>query len=177
MSQQLTNITKATAIKRILAFIYDLFLIIPLMMLAGLIWLPFNGGIAIEPGNPLYPFMITTTAILTPILFYTYFWYKGGQTLGMRSWRLRIVSNSGNALSTRQSAARAVLLILSFTFIAVGFNTALTYHFQIQAMIPLALALIALFGLCQTFTKQRTSLVDFLTQTRIVQLPKVEKQK
>ncbi|MGL4674925.1 MAG: RDD family protein, partial [Wohlfahrtiimonas sp.] len=75
MSKQTITTAKATAIKRILACIYDLFLIIPLMMLSALIWLPFNNGVAIEPGNPLYPFMISTTAILTPILFYTYFWY------------------------------------------------------------------------------------------------------
>lgn len=177
MSKQSITTAKATAIKRILAFVYDLFLIIPLMMLAALIWLPFNNGVAIEPGNPLYPFMISTTAILTPILFYTYFWYKGGQTLGMRSWKLRIVNLSGTPLSSKQSATRAVLLILSLTLIAVGFNTAFALNFTVQAIIPLGLALISLFGMCQTFTKRRTSLIDLLTQTRIVQLPKVEKPK
>lgn len=175
MSQQ--SIPKATAIKRILAFIYDLFLIVPLMMLSALIWLPFNNGLAIEPGNSLYPFMISTATILTPTLFYAYFWHKGGQTLGMRSWRLRIVNIAGNPLTPRQSATRAVLLILSLVLISVGFNMAFALNFTIQAIIPLALALISLFGMCQTFTAKRVSLIDVLTHTRIVQLPKVEKQK
>lgn len=99
MSQQSNVFTKATAIKRILAFIYDLFLIIPLMMLTALFWLPFNNGLAIEPGNSLYPLMISSASILTPILFYTYFWYKGGQTLGMKSWKLKIVSANGKPLT------------------------------------------------------------------------------
>lgn len=177
MSKQTITTVKATAIKRILAFVYDLFLIIPLMMLVALIWLPFNNGVAIEPGNPLHPFMIASATILTPILFYTYFWYKGGQTLGMRSWKLRMVNLAGNALSPKQSATRAVLLILSLVLILIGFNTAFTLNFTVQAIIPLGLALISLFGMCQTFTQKRISLVDLLTQTRIVQLPKVEKPK
>lgn len=177
MSKQTIITAKATAIKRILAFVYDLFLIIPLMMLTVLIWLPFNNGQAIEPGHPLYPFMISTTAILTPIIFYSYFWYKGGQTLGMRSWKLRVVNLAGNSLSPQQSATRAVLFILSLTLIIVGLSTSIMLNFTIQAIIPLGLALISLLGMCQTFTKRRTSLVDLLTQTRIVQLPKVEKYK
>lgn len=177
MSQQSIAVAKATALKRILAFIYDLFLIIPLMMLTSLIWLPFNNGVAIEPGNSLYPFMISTATILTPILFYTYFWSKGGQTLGMRSWRLRVVSITGNPISKRQGAARAVALILSLAFIYIGLQTALTLNFKAQAFIPLALAAIATFGLCLSFSPKRMSLPDLLTHTRIVQLPKVEKPK
>lgn len=177
MSQQSNVFAKATAIKRILAFIYDLFLITPLMMLVALFWLPLNGGLAIEPDNALYPLMISSTTILTPILFYSYFWYKGGQTLGMKSWRLKIVSVDGRALTKKQSATRAVLLILSFVLILVGLNTAYLVNFKIQAFIPLAFALIALLGMCQTFTSKRTSLADYLAKTRIIQLPKLEKSK
>ena len=177
MSQQSNVFTKATAIKRILAFIYDLFLIIPLMMLTALFWLPFNNGLAIEPGNSLYPLMISSASILTPILFYTYFWYKGGQTLGMKSWKLKIVSVNGKPLTKKQSATRASLLIFSFAFIIVGFNTAYLLNFKIQAFIPLAFALIALLGLLQTFTAKRASLADYLAKTRIIQLPKLEKSK
>lgn len=169
------SIPKATALKRILAFCYDLFLIIPLMMIVALIWLPFNNGIAIEPGNPLYPFMISSSTVLTPILFYTYFWYKGGQTLGMTSWRLRVVNLAGNSLTIKQSATRAVLLILSLTFILVGFTTALATQFSLQAIIPLGLALIALYGLSIAFTQKRITIYDQLTHTRVIQLPKAKK--
>lgn len=177
MSQQSYVLAKATAIKRILAFIYDLFLIIPLMMLTTVIWLPLNNGIAIEPGNPLHPLMIFTSVILTPTLFYTYFWYKGGQTLGMRSWKLKIISITGHSLSKKQSTARSVLLISSLTLIYIGFKTTLLLNFQVQSIIPLAIALISLLGMCQTFTSKRASLADLLAKTIIIQLPKVEKIK
>ena len=172
MSNQPIILSKATAIKRILAFIYDLFLIIPLMMLATMIWLPFNNGIAIEPGNPLYPFMIAGAVILMPILFYSYFWYKGGQTLGMRSWKLRIVSSTGTPLTRSQSVMRAILLVLTLASIPLGLYTASILPSKPQAMIFSAVSALAILGLSLTFTQKRTSYIDLLTQTRIVQLPK-----
>ena len=34
------------------------------------------------------------------------FWVRGGQTLGMRAWRIRVVRADGGALTWRQSVAR-----------------------------------------------------------------------
>lgn len=44
--------------------------------------------------------------------FYLYFWYKGGQTLGMRAWRLLLVQQNGDAISLKQAAVRAVSALL-----------------------------------------------------------------
>lgn len=38
--------------------------------------------------------------------FYLYFWLKGGQTLGMRAWRLLLVQIDGNAITLRQGLIR-----------------------------------------------------------------------
>lgn len=40
--------------------------------------------------------------------FYLYFWYQGGQTLGMRAWRLLLVQQNGAAISLKQAALRAL---------------------------------------------------------------------
>jgi uncharacterized RDD family membrane protein YckC len=40
--------------------------------------------------------------------FYLYFWCKGGQTLGMRAWRLMLVQQNGAIVSRQQAAMRAV---------------------------------------------------------------------
>jgi uncharacterized RDD family membrane protein YckC len=44
--------------------------------------------------------------------FYLYFWYKGGQTLGMRAWRLFLVQQDGDAISFKQALVRAVTALL-----------------------------------------------------------------
>lgn len=40
--------------------------------------------------------------------FYLYFWCRGGQTLGMRAWRLLLIQQNGKAISFKQSLLRAV---------------------------------------------------------------------
>ena len=44
--------------------------------------------------------------------FYLYFWYKGGQTLGMRAWRLMLVQQNGDAISFKQAVVRALTALL-----------------------------------------------------------------
>lgn len=40
--------------------------------------------------------------------FYLYFWCRGGQTLGMRAWRLLLVQQNGQAVTLRQAILRAI---------------------------------------------------------------------
>ncbi|HEX5792633.1 MAG TPA: RDD family protein [Rheinheimera sp.] len=44
--------------------------------------------------------------------FYLYFWCRGGQTLGMRAWRLLLIQQNGQAISFKQSLLRAVTALL-----------------------------------------------------------------
>lgn len=44
--------------------------------------------------------------------FYLYFWYKGGQTLGMRAWRMLLVQQDGSAISLKQATLRAITALL-----------------------------------------------------------------
>jgi len=56
----------------------------------------------------LFPAMVVMTW-----LFYGYFWRKNGQTLGMQTWRLKVVKANGQLLSWSDSAGRcAAALIL-----------------------------------------------------------------
>lgn len=40
--------------------------------------------------------------------FYMYFWLKGGQTLGMRAWRMLLVQQNGQPVLFKQAALRLV---------------------------------------------------------------------
>lgn len=52
--------------------------------------------------------------------FYVYFWRHGGQTLGMRAWRLRLISEHNN-LTLQQCLLRCVLAPLSFLLGGIGY--------------------------------------------------------
>lgn len=58
---------------------------------------------------------------LVPYGFFTWFWTHGGQTLGMRAWRIGISGESANRLTLREASLRFVLAVFSYGLLAAGF--------------------------------------------------------
>ena len=56
-----------------------------------------------------------------PAAFFAGFWWYGGQTPGLRTWRLRVVRSDGGPLSPREAAFRFVLAIPSVALLGFGF--------------------------------------------------------
>jgi uncharacterized RDD family membrane protein YckC len=52
--------------------------------------------------------------------YYVLNWTRSGQTLGMRAWRLRVVSDSGLALDLASALLRFVCGLLAWTPAALG---------------------------------------------------------
>lgn len=63
----------------------------------------------------LFPAMTITTW-----LFYGYFWRKTGQTLGMQTWRLKVLKADGTLLSWGDSAGRCAAALVFPTFCALA---------------------------------------------------------
>ena len=102
--------------KHYAAFIYDIFPILGIVLLTSGITLLLRGGIEAPAGNPWFRSLI----IFEIIIYYVYSWKVGGQTLGMRAWKIKIVSNDKNQdLSWSHSLLRffvGVLSTLTFGF-------------------------------------------------------------
>jgi uncharacterized RDD family membrane protein YckC len=104
----------AGLIRRLAALFYDLFLLAALLMLAGLIalatarWLGFP---APGPGATWFQAYVG----LVCYGFFGWFWTHGGQTLGMRAWRLRLQTLDGHAVTWGQALVRAALVLALLT--------------------------------------------------------------
>lgn len=59
-------------------------------------------GAAVPPGNFWFPLCL----IVIAMTFFCGFWVRGGQTLGMRAWRIKVLRDDGGALHWTQAAAR-----------------------------------------------------------------------
>jgi len=96
--------------------IYDGLLIFALMFFATAFLLLFNQGEAIEssPAFSLYLLFVLFT-------FYAWFWHRSGQTLGMRAWKIRIVSEFGGNPSWGVAYLRLIFALLSFLFFGLGY--------------------------------------------------------
>lgn len=71
------------------------------------------GSAAVEAHNPLpgNPFF-RTYLLLVCFFFYGGFWVRGGQTLGMRAWRLRVRRRDGRAIGWWQALLRFLIASL-----------------------------------------------------------------
>jgi uncharacterized RDD family membrane protein YckC len=71
--------------RRIAAGVYDLFPVAALWMVAAAIWIAPSGGRAVPPGDPFFRAWL----LLVAFAYYAISW-RGGQTIGMRAWKIRV---------------------------------------------------------------------------------------
>src|SRR5699024_11863126 len=84
----------ATLPRRLAAACYDLLLVVGLWFVAVFALLPFNAGHAIDGSSPLFRLYL----FIVPYLFFSWFWTRRGQKLGMRAWRLQMRNENGLAV-------------------------------------------------------------------------------
>jgi uncharacterized RDD family membrane protein YckC len=53
--------------------------------------------------------------------YFTWFWTRGGQTLPMKTWRLRLVAADGGPVATPRALSRFVIALLGFAALGLGF--------------------------------------------------------
>ena len=85
---------------RLLALMYDLLPMIPLLMITSAVFLWVNGGKTVE-SRPLMAVVEFATMWLLVGAYFVLSWGRGGQTMGMRPWRLRVLAVDGKPASWR----------------------------------------------------------------------------
>jgi uncharacterized RDD family membrane protein YckC len=107
---------------RFAALIYDGFLLLALLMIYTAGWIAFTPGhVAVtrqSAGLGYYLFGAGELVLIGG--YYVGNWMRSGQTLGMRAWRLRTVTEDGNAMSLRSSLLRFLCGFLAWPPAALG---------------------------------------------------------
>jgi len=117
MNQNSENLTfvPASILRRLMAMIYDTLLLFSVLLLAtGLAELVTQGSLHYH--NPFF----RTWLFLVCFLFYAWFWTHGGQTLGMRTWRLRLQRLDGKPVTLWQALLRFLSAIPSLALLGLG---------------------------------------------------------
>ena len=90
--------------RRLAAMFYDAILLLAVLFLAAALLLPFNAGEAVTAKYITYPYYL-----LVSFGFYGWFWTKDeGQTVGLKTWKLRLKSFDGQAFTWKQALIRFV---------------------------------------------------------------------
>ena len=98
-----SNIQYPSFLTRFLCGIYDSLLLLGVWFLVGSILLFLNNF------NPLNPFVGFIVSIITAWSFFAFFWMRGGQTLGMKVWKIKLVNIGEQRISLSQTALRFLL--------------------------------------------------------------------
>lgn len=143
------DISPVSLIKRLLVIVYDLFLLVACLFIAEIIPIILNHGEAISIDNGVLIYYVVHPAylLLVGFVFFGWFWTHGGQTLGMKTWKIQIQTSDGQQMNWSKSAIRFMAAIFSWGVCGLGF-------------------------LWSLFDNQKRTWHDIISGTQLIQLPK-----
>jgi uncharacterized RDD family membrane protein YckC len=102
------------------AIIYDLIIVLAIIFIAAQ-WFPLIPESSQH--NPVITLFKQVYILGISFLYFAYSWRRGGQTIGMKPWRIRLCNQVGtqNKISWRQCAIRYLVAIISWLAAALGF--------------------------------------------------------
>jgi len=102
--------------RRLMAMLYDLFLLLSVLLFASALALLVTRG-TLDYHHPLF----RSYLFIICFSFYAWFWIHGGQTLGMRAWRLRVQRLDGKPITLWQALLRFLSAIPSLGVFGLGY--------------------------------------------------------
>jgi uncharacterized RDD family membrane protein YckC len=108
-------------LRRLAVMFYDSMLLFGVLFGATLILLPFTRGQPVGPNNVFY----TVYLLAVSYGYFGWFWSHGGQTLGMRAWRVTLVADPPRVLDWRRCLLRFAAALISWAPAGMGFLWAL----------------------------------------------------
>lgn len=108
-------------IRRLMTIVYDLLLLLALLFIVTAVEnFALNHGNAIGPNNPYHWFYVSSLVVVI-FLYYAGFWTHGGQTLGMKTWKMKLCSKDGKPVSWKQALIYFLAALLSWAAVGIGF--------------------------------------------------------
>lgn len=121
-SKDIMTAEPATLLRRLGAISYDIVLAgFSIVIVAGILSAIFTAITGIKPPD----IFMVLLYILMAYGFFAWFWTHGGQTLGMRAWKLRVVTDDGQPINWQQARSRCLWALLSWATLGAGFVVSL----------------------------------------------------
>jgi len=96
---------------------YELLLLVAIFFVAGWVFLLIGQLLPPHISRPLFQVYLLTTSAA----YFVYCWTHGGQTLPMKTWRIRLVDRNGDTVTVRLAIKRYLLALVSLALCGAGF--------------------------------------------------------
>jgi uncharacterized RDD family membrane protein YckC len=111
----------ASLARRLAAAVYDALLVVALMFIATFPFLAFFG----DSTHGWRRHVLQAWIVFVIGAYFVWFWTRGGQTLPMKTWRIRLVRVDGTAVNVARAVHRYVIALLGTAAMGLGFLWAL----------------------------------------------------
>ena len=102
--------------RRLASILYDFLLVVAVLIIMSIPFFSFD-----LQENNLLKVTIQIYYYLITQYFFVWFWVHNQGTLGMKSWKIKIICNNNNRLSYKQAIIRFNVAIFSLLFFGLGF--------------------------------------------------------
>ncbi|OON62086.1 RDD family protein [Massilia sp. KIM] len=151
-----------TVKRRVLAMVYEGFLLFAVEMLAVLVYLLLTGN----RQEPAYQVGLKVFLFLVTGAYFIWCWVDSGHTLAMKTWRMKVVRPGQARLSWRTAALR---YLLAWGWFAPALLVCAVFGLHAKGEIAIALGIgVLAWALTAFLDKDRQFLHDRLAGTRLV---------
>jgi len=106
--------------RRLVALVYDLLIVVAIVMVVGLLCQLATGGRLIATGaHAVVPWWYQVLQGLVVAAYFIASWRRGGQTVGMRPWRIRVSRDDGGTISLQQAVIRVLVAAAPMLLLAL----------------------------------------------------------
>ncbi|HKT32641.1 MAG TPA: RDD family protein [Gammaproteobacteria bacterium] len=156
--------------------LYDALIVLAICILATFLLMPFTHSRALDTFYAHSGGLKTSYQLGLLILGYAFFggfWTHGGQTIGMRTWKLRVVRLDGARLDWYRALLRYLGMLIPWLLLLLGSELLITAVQSAQALAWRAAGALALLAalaafLWPAFDRRRLAWHDRLSGTRLV---------
>lgn len=107
---------RPSLLRHLAVMFYDGLILLSILFFASFIAVVINDGQAINQGNLFFMFYL----IAVSFLFYGWFWTHGGQTVGMKAWKVYLISEQRHSISWQQAFLRFIAALFSWLSFGLG---------------------------------------------------------
>lgn len=111
----------ASLLRRLASLLYESLVLTAILLIATAIFLAVFGSATEQPKR----YFLQLYLWLVAAAYFIWCWLHGGQTLAMRTWRIRLVDRADGAITFQQAIKRYLLATMGLMFFGAGFLWAL----------------------------------------------------
>ncbi len=155
--------------RRLTVLLYETLLLFAITFVTTLVALLSFSAISESPDTPIVHIALRCCLFLIIGAYFCWHWCRTGQTLPMKTWRLRLVTQSGLPVPVKRAMAR---YILGWLWLLPGLAIAWTTGATGWTTFGLVLANIAAWALTAKIHPSRQFLHDRIAGTKLIEISK-----